>query len=142
MAHWHVRAVTVAALALGTNAAAQPAGDVRRFDGTWEVTVVCPEWQGALGYSKVFPVMVSDGHLHGQYDKQYQPNSLTLEGTIQPDGRASIIANGVTGPSKFNIDQVPQGEPYSYIITAQFEGSHGHGKRTELRPCDVDFVRQ
>jgi hypothetical protein len=142
MTHWHVRAVAVAALALGTNAAAQPAGDVRRFDGTWEVTVVCPEWQGALGYSKVFPVMVSDGHLHGQYYEQYQPNSLTLEGTIQPDGRASIIANGVTGPSKFNIKEAPQGEPYGYNITAQFERAHGHGKRTELRSCDVDFVRQ
>jgi hypothetical protein len=142
MAHWHVRAVAVAALALGTNAAAQPAGDVRRLDGTWEVTLVCPEWQGALGYSKIFPVTVRDGHLHGQYDLQYQPNSLTLEGTIQPDGRATISASGVSGPSKYNIDQVGQGQGYSYNITAQFEMAHGHGKRTEVRPCDVDFVRQ
>jgi hypothetical protein len=67
---------------------------------------------------------------------------VTLEGTIQPDGRASIIANGVTGPSKFNIKEAPQGEPYGYNITAQFERAHGHGKRTELRSCDVDFVRQ
>jgi hypothetical protein len=142
MAHWHVRAAAVTALALATSATAQPAGDVRRFDGTWEVTLVCTEWQGASGYSKVFPAMVSDGHLHGQYDKQYQPNSLTLEGTIHPDGRASIIANGVTGPSKYNIDQVQQGQPYGYIVTAQFEASHGHGTRTKDRPCEVDFVHQ
>jgi hypothetical protein len=131
-----------AAMALGMSAAAQAAGDVHRFDGTWKVTLVCPKWEGALGYSKIFPMMVSDGHLHGQYDKQYQPNSLTLEGTIQPDGRASIMANGVTGPSKFNLDQVPEGNSFSYNITAQFERAHGHGKRTEMRPCDVDFVRQ
>ena len=142
MTRWHARAVAITSLALATSAAAQPAGDVHRFDGTWKVTVVCPKWEGALGYLKVFPVMVSDGHLHGQYDKQYQPNSLTLEGTIQPDGRASIMANGVTGPSKFNLDQVPEGNSFSYNITARFERAHGHGKRTELRPCDVDFVRQ
>jgi hypothetical protein len=130
------------ALALATSAAAQPAGDVHRFDGTWKVTIVCPKWEGALGYSKVFPMTVSDGHLHGQYDKQYQPNSLTLDGTIQPDGRASIFAKGVTGPSKFNLNQVPEGSGVSYTITAQFERAHGHGKRMELRPCDVDFVRQ
>jgi len=142
MTRWHARAVAITSLALAASAAAQPAGGVRRFDGTWEATVVCSDWHGALGYSKVFPVMVSDGHLHGQYEKQDQPNSLTLEGTIQPDGRATISANGVTGPSKFNIAQVQQGEPYNYSITAQFERAHGHGKRMELRPCDVDFVRQ
>ncbi len=131
-----------AALALATSAAAQPAGDVHRFDGTWKVTLVCPKWNGALGYTKVFPAMVSDGHLHAQYDKQYQPNSLTFDGTIHPDGHASIIANGVTGPSKFNLDQVPEGNGFSYTITAQFENAHARGKRMELRPCDVDFVRQ
>ncbi len=139
---WHARAVAITFLALAATAAAQPAGGVRRFDGTWEATVVCSDWHGALGYSKIFPVMVSDGHLQGQYEKKDQPNSLTLEGTIQPDGRATISANGVTGPSKFNIAQIQQGEPYNYSITAQFERAHGHGKRMELRPCDVDFVRQ
>jgi hypothetical protein len=142
MARWHVRAVAVAALAFGTSAAAQPAGDVRGFNGAWEVTLVCPLWKGALGYTVVFLATVSDGHLHGQFGQQNQPDSLTYEGTIHPDGCASIIANGVTGPPKFNIDQVPEGHAYGYHVTAQFEGSHGHGKRTEVRPCDVDFVRQ
>jgi hypothetical protein len=142
MARWRVRAVAVAALALGTNTAAQPAGDVRRFNGAWEVTLICSPWKGALGYTNVFLATVSDGHLHGQLGQQNQPNSLTYEGTIQPDGRASIIANGVTGPSNFNIDQVPQGLAYGYHVTAQFEGSHGHGTRTQLRPCEVDFLRQ
>jgi hypothetical protein len=142
VAHWHVRAVAITSLALAGSAAAQPAGDVHRFDGTWEVTIVCPDFKGALGYSKVFPAMVSDGHLHGQYDKQGQPNSLTLDGTIQSDGSARIIANGVTGPAKFNLNYVQQGTNVGYNITAQFERAHGHGKRMELRPCDVDFVRQ
>ena len=142
MTRWHASTAVITFLALATSAAAQPAGGVRRFDGTWEATLVCPEWKGALGYSKVFPVMVSDGHLHGLYGKQDQPNSVTLEGTIRPDGRASLITSTVTGPSKFNIDRVPEGQPYSYIVTAQFEESHGHGTRTKDRPCDVDFVRQ
>jgi hypothetical protein len=142
MARWHVSAVAVAALALVTNAAAQPAGDARRFNGAWEVTLVCSMWEGALGYTNVFLATVTDGHLHGQFGEQKQPGSLTYEGTIQPDGRASIIANGVTGSPNFNLGQVPQGQAYGYHVTAQFEGSHGHGTRTQMRPCEVDFVRQ
>lgn len=88
------------------------------------------------------PATVSNGHLHGQYEKQYQANSLTLDGTIHPDARASMVANGVTGPFNFNVNQVQQGQPYDYTVTAQFEGSHGRGARRQLRPCEIDFVRQ
>ncbi len=142
MVRWHGRAAAVATLVLGTSAAAQPAGDVRRFDGTWEVALVCSASEGALGYNYVFPATVSNGHLHGQYGTRHQANSVTYEGTIQPDGRATISASGVTGDSRSNVGRVEKGVPYGYRFTAQFEGAHGHGKRTEVRPCDVDFVRQ
>jgi hypothetical protein len=143
MARWYVRAVVVATLTLGMSAAAQPAGDARRFNGTWEVRLVCSVTSdGALGYTYVFPATVSDGHLHGQYGTQGQANSVTYDGTIQPDGRAIISANGLTGDPLHNVGRVPNGVPYGYHFTAQFEGTHGHGKKTEIRPCDVDIVRQ
>lgn len=67
MAHLHVGTILVATLALGVDAFAQPAGDVRRFNGTWQVTLDCPTApDGASGYTFVFPATVSDGHLHGQ----------------------------------------------------------------------------
>jgi hypothetical protein len=79
MALLHVRAVVVAALALATNATAQPAGDVRRFDGAGEVTLVCSTWQGALGYTDVFLATVSDGHLHGQFGQTETSNSISFK---------------------------------------------------------------
>jgi hypothetical protein len=143
MAHWHVCAIVVATLALATSTTAQPASDVRRFDGTWQITLVCPATpQGALGFTFVFPATVSGGRLHGQYGTLGQAPSLTYDGTIQPDGRASITANGLTGNSAYNVSQTQKGVPYGYHFIAQFEGAHGHGKKTEIRPCDVDFVRQ
>ena len=80
MTRWHARAVAITSLALAASAAAQPAGGVRRFDGIWEATVVCSDWHGALGYSKVFPVMVSDGHLHGQDQKAESAELAHLRG--------------------------------------------------------------
>jgi hypothetical protein len=141
MVRWQARAVAVATLVLGTNAAAQPSNDMRRFDGTWDVSLVCPASADGQGYHFVFPATVTDGHLHGQHGTPHQADSLTYEGMIQPDGSATISANGLTGDVRYNVGGGPQGMPYGYHVTAQFEATHGHGKRTDLRPCDVDFVR-
>jgi hypothetical protein len=143
MARWHVLAVVVAILALGTRAGAQPAGDVRRFDGTWTVVLRCgPAPDGALGYSLAFDATVRDGHLHGQYGNPGQSPSVTYDGTIHPDGSAIIGADGLTGDPLRNVGQISKGQHYAYHVPAQFSATHGSGKRTEIRPCDVDFARQ
>jgi hypothetical protein len=140
---WRIRAIVVATVALATGVAAQPAGEVRRFNGTWQVALVCPTTpQGAQGFTFVFPATVNDGHLHGQYGTMGRAPSLTYDGTIQPDGRATVAATGLTGNPDFNVAQVQKGVPYGYHFIAQFEGAHGHGTKTEIRPCEVDFVRQ
>jgi hypothetical protein len=95
-----------------------------------------------LGFSFVFPATVNDGHLHGQYGTVGQAPSLTYDGTIQADGHADISANGMTGNPNFNVAQVQKGVPYGYHLAAQFDAAHGHGHKTEIRPCDADFVRQ
>ena len=143
MMAWHVHAIAVATLVIGVGAAAQPANDARRFNGTWQVTLACPTSpQGVLGFMFVFPATVSDGHLHGQYGTPGWAPSVTYDGTIQPDGRAEITANGLTGDANYNVAQTRKGVAYAYRLVAQFDAARGHGHRTEIRPCDVDFVRQ
>ncbi len=134
-------------LALGvtvvTGAAAQPVSDARRFDGAWTVTLQCPATAaGVAGYTFTFPATVRGGHLHGQYGSPGNAPSLMYDGSIDPDGTATISANGITGPSTFNVGQVPKGVPYGYHFTARFDAMHGHGTKTEIRPCAMDFSRE
>src|SRR6185295_19409065 len=94
--------------------AASPARtlDAARFDGSWNVTIECPPHQGAAGYSMQFLAEVKDGVLAGQFGSLGQPNSLTLSGKIQPDGKASVDARGMTGDPKFTLNRASPGLPY------------------------------
>ncbi len=96
------------------------------------------------GYQFVFAATFTNGHLQGQHGTLNQADSLTYEGTIQPDGSATNhLANGRTGDVRYNVGGGLQGMPYGYHVADQFEGKpRGHGKRIELRPCEVDFARQ
>ncbi len=143
MARWYMRVLFVAILALGTRAVAQPPGDDHRFDGTWIVSLLCgPTPDGALGFTSVFPATVRDSHLHGQYHTLGHAPSLTYDGQIHPDGSAIIAADGLTGNPRESVKGVQRGYPVHYHFRAQFSGAHGFGKRTEIRPCDIDFERQ
>jgi hypothetical protein len=140
---------TFAALArrrLASPAATPPTSNSARFDGLWTVTVDCPRTAtgstGAEGYVVHFFVEVKDGALHGQRGNEGQPNSLTLVGQILPDGSAAITAHGLTGDPKYAVDREAKGLPFTYRATARFEGSRGTGKRIDLRPCDLSFVKQ
>jgi len=126
-----------------TGAVAQPTSDVRRFDGDWTVTLQCPATAaGAAGYTFTFPATVRGAHLHGQYGLPGNAPSLTYDGAIDSDGTATISANGITGPSTYNVGQVPKGVPYGYHFLARFDAMHGHGTKTEIRPCTMDFTRR
>ena len=84
---------------------------------------------------------MKDGVLAGQFGSSGQPSSLTLNGRIEPNGKASIDARGMTGDPKYNVSRASQGVPYSYRADAQFDGARGTGKRTQLRPCNLTFVK-
>jgi hypothetical protein len=84
---------------------------------------------------------VKDGVLAGQFGSSGQPSSLTLTGRIEPNGKGSIDARGMTGDPKFTANRVNQGSPYSYRADVQFDGARGSGKRTMIRPCDLTFVK-
>jgi len=120
--------------------------DATRFDGTWGVTLTCPDFKdagvGAKGYALRFLMDVKDGVLNGQYGREGAPGWLKYEGRVQPDGTAEIQARGLTGDPNTAVDRVRQGTPYTYRMKAQFEGTRGRGTRLDLRPCEAVFVKQ
>ena len=123
-----------------------PTSGLARFDGLWAVTVDCPRTSagstGAEGYVLHFFAKVKDGALQGQHGNQGQADSLTLVGKVQPDGSATLNARGMTGDPKHAVNHEAKGTPYGWRGTALFDGSRGLGKRTDLRPCDLNFVKQ
>jgi hypothetical protein len=114
-----------------------------RFDGAWQTTVSCQESRGGLGYSIRLVSTVTNGVLHGQRGTPGQPSSLTLEGTITPDGTAPLFATGYVGGREFTPgSEIERGTQFSYHINAHFSGNTGTGARVEGRPCTYEFVRQ
>jgi len=112
------------------------------YDGTWNVTVVCQTHSdGALGYTLNFMVQVKDGFLSGAHGVENTPGWLRLQGPIQPNGAATLVAQGVTGDQKYNMAGTARGIPYSYTAAVRFEGAHGSGRRMQKRACDLDFVK-
>jgi hypothetical protein len=137
---------TLLVLALGFNAllfcgtgaaAADP-----RFDGVWDTVLSCANSNGALGYVFDFPATVKDGVLHGEKGVKGQPGWLQLDGKIDDDGSASILATGLVGAAPFAVGQRPAGTAYGYQIRAKFADDSGQGSRVEGRPCSVTFKKK
>jgi hypothetical protein len=89
-----------------------------------------------------FLAQVRDGVLRGDYGTEGAPGSLRLQGEILPDGSARLDAKGLTGDPRFNLQGAPRGVPYGYQVAARFEGTRGTGRRMQVRPCDLTFVKQ
>ena len=118
------------------------ARDLARFDGAWNVTVQCPAHGTASGYTKRLLAQVKDGALAAQQGDVGQPNSLTLSGKIQPDGKASIDARGMVGDPRNAANRLSQGAAFAYRVDAVFEGARGAGNRADdVRPCSLTFVK-
>jgi class 3 adenylate cyclase len=122
-----------------------PAGAVAggaRFDGAWNVLVVCePQGTTALGYKFDFVAQVKDGFLRGERRAEGSPGWLKLQGPIQPDGSATLDARGLTDDPKYS-NGVAHGTPYAYHVAAQFDSNHGSGRRLEMRACDLRFAKE
>jgi hypothetical protein len=80
------------------------ANALETFDGAWRVVISCPahtdDAAGARGYRYGFPAQVKDGVLHAQRKAEDAPGSLRIDGPIQPDGNADLIAKSLTGISR------------------------------------------
>jgi TolB-like protein len=126
------------AAAQGAATAAAPS----RYDGRWEVRVVCPPTADAKGYELGFPASVAGGRLDGQNGVPGTPGSLRLTGVIPADGEAMLHADGVVGDAAYAVKHATAGTRVRYRVKAHFEERSGTGKRLEHRPCDVTFTRR
>jgi len=113
-----------------------------RFDGTWDVTVGCPPSGRGAGYSSQFSGVVKNGVLHAQYGVEGMPSSMTLDGRINPDGSAAFLAYGLTGDPRTTVNNSRRGSPFSYHVEATFQPTSGTGRRLELRPCTLTFLKR
>lgn len=127
-------AVLCAYLALAPSA--QAAGT---FDGDWSVTLTCPKApDGTWGYRYQFPVEIQENVLHGEHGVRDAGGWLALDGKIEPDGSATLIAQGLANSRQ------PAGRgntPYTYEVNVQFDATSGSGTRTTARKCDFVFVK-
>lgn len=115
------------------------------FDGKWRGVITCAphaEDGGARGYSYGFPAQVKNGVLHAERKAEDAPGSLRIDGPIQPDGTAELIAKGLTGHPDNAVGHHAPATPYTYRIKARFEGSKGVGTRLDARKCDFTFTKQ
>ncbi|MBR0811637.1 MULTISPECIES: hypothetical protein [Bradyrhizobium] len=112
------------------------------FDGKWDVTVNCASSGKALGYTRTLSATTAGGAFHAE-DRDPRTNStLAIDGQVSADGKTTLSARGLTGPSAYTVNNSAPGSPYGYTIDAQFERSRGSGKRNELRPCSFTFVKR
>jgi hypothetical protein len=119
------------------------AGADQPFDGTWTTIVSCPNYADALGYTYDFQSTVKNGRLSGTQGSVGQAGSLHLEGTIDSDGDARLMATGSLGARNYTPgQQTPRGTNYAYEVAAHFGQRSGTGIRTAGRPCSLTFERQ
>lgn len=129
-------------LAIAAGPAPQAANqEQKKFDGTWDTVLSCPNAAGAMGYTFRFNSVVKDGVLHGEKGTKGQAGWLEINGSIGPDGVSHLLANGLVGASDYAVGKRPAGTEYAYKIDANFAGNQGSGKRVEGRACEVTFRR-
>jgi uncharacterized caspase-like protein len=121
---------------------AQEAAATKGFDGIWDATISCANEGKVLGYTRLVTGTVQNGKLHAEALREGVPNWLSIDGQIGADGRSTLIVHGLTNDPKYVVGQLKPGSPYVYSVNAQFSGSTGSGKRVELRPCTVNFVKR
>ncbi|QGZ66111.1 hypothetical protein [Paraburkholderia acidisoli] len=130
-------AVFAAGLACATGASAAGA-----YDGVWNVTLTCPAARdGAKAYTVHFPVLVGDSVLHGDHGEPNAAGWLALDGRIEPDGSATLVAQGISNADARAARRARKGTPYSYEVSAHFDATSGSGSRTTARRCHLVFVR-
>jgi hypothetical protein len=116
-----------------------------KFDGAWNVTMVCPPHDDrdddAKGYTHRFPGAVANGELTATHGKEGEPGWHFLRGRIRSDGDATLRLDGIVNNPRYAINDAARGKQYSYRIKAHFEASSGAGQRLTGRVCEFAFTR-
>jgi|EndMetStandDraft_4_1072995.scaffolds.fasta_scaffold154432_2 hypothetical protein len=109
------------------------------FDGAWSVVQVCDSTEDASRrYTWRYDATIERGHLIGQYRSKGQRPSLTLQGTIEPDGSATLTAEGLSANPDYNVWSSASQGRISMRVTAEFEATAGTG-RAGVRGCRFTF---
>jgi hypothetical protein len=130
------------ALSVTASSSAQADDVVRKFDGTWDTVLTCPNSNGALGFVFHFDSIVKDGKLHGEKGDKGQPGFFQLDGMIPEDGAANLYGEGLVGAAPFAVGQRPQGTQYGFHVATKFAEKVGTGSRVEGRPCSATFTKK
>lgn len=112
------------------------------YDGEWNVLVSCAQVGNAQAYATTLAGVVSNGSFHAEAGTAGNPGWLVMDGKIGLDGKATLIARGLTGSPKSTLNNMKSGSPFGYSVSAKFDESSGVGKRNEDRPCTVTFVKR
>lgn len=112
------------------------------YDGEWDVVIACTPVGKVESYSYSLAGVVNDGVFHAELGTAGNPGRLVIDGRIGLDGKATLVAKGLTGSPKATLNNQKSGSPYGYTISAKFEEYSGTGKRNENRPCDVTFAKR
>jgi hypothetical protein len=137
--------VSIARLALLLPLLAAPAAaqTPTRFDGSWDVSVVCPATtDGVAGFTLRLVAQVQAGQLLGEFDGGAQGGRMRIEGPVRPDGVASLRVEGVTADPGRAPGRPSRATAYRYPAEARFIGSSGTGRGTDQRRCDLTFHRR
>ena len=130
------------ALAPAGATASGTANKATGFDGKWDLTIFCESQGKVLGYTRLLTAVVASGMLRAEDQSTGRPDWVTIEGEIGKDGKTRLNARGFTGNPKYTMSDNKPGTPYGYTVDAQFDGASGTGKRNELRPCKLTFVKR
>ncbi len=104
--------------------------DVRRFDGLWTVTLVCPR-SSLPGWAFRLVGKVSNGVFRGLRGEEGKPGGQVFDGTIEPDGAMTIFVKGLSGDSRTDPFHRPKGTEFHYAIQGRLEGSKGTATRVD-----------
>lgn len=132
-------AVPPTAQAGATGAAPVPATG---FDGVWQTTLSCGNFDGALGFSFRFASTVKNGVLHGEKGTPHEAGWLQIDGPVNADGAADLYVEGLVGAAPYAVGGRPSGTAYGYHVAARFEAVRAEGHRVEGRPCSVIWIRE
>jgi hypothetical protein len=145
MTKFHKATLLLAFFALLLFAGTSIAGG--KYDGSYTTHLACEAHEETAAYKWEFPSEVKDGVFHGQHGDEGGPGYLVIDGKIEDDGSAKLVAKGKVTNSHAHGVFAMHGDNYGYNIKAQFDDKGGTGKRDEGagilgRPCTFDFVKQ
>jgi hypothetical protein len=119
-----------------------PRSGAGKFDGEWDLNISCPPSGKATSYARYLLAVVKDSVLHAEILTPGKPAWMVIDGKIGADGKANLVARGLTGNPAATLNQAKAGSPYGFTVSAQFDDASGTGKRNELRPCDLKFAKR